>query len=223
MYDEVNILLLSNSGPLEFLGVDPVLTSSLCVLYVHHLFDTVCYLFEITLPFLLSYLLSNHITRCVLSMFTSSLLVHHNHMFNICIQHVFAMGIPGVCYTHGSKALPLTPTICTQSTLLPWQVPMWPGINQQCTPLEVDCCSPTLSVLHLARVETNVDSKRRRTRDPWRAFFKGQGCWGLPQWLRATSGCLEFQGKGLQESAHSEVARRLRKIQMTRDNRVDSS
>ena len=55
-------------------------------------------------------------------------------------------------------------------------------------------------------------------------FFKRQGCWGLPQQLLATVGCVgSFKGKVLRRSAHSKVAQRLREIQMTRDNRVDSS
>ena len=41
-----------------------------------------------------------------------------------------------------------------------------------------------------------------------KGFFKRRGCWGLPQWLLATSGCLRsFKIQGLQRSAHSKVVR----------------
>ena len=57
-----------------------------------------------------------------------------------------------------------------------------------------------------------------------KGVFKDQGCWGLPQRFQAMVGCSRNpRSRGLQGSAHSEVAQRLREILVTRDEQVDSS
>ena len=45
-------------------------------------------------------------------------------------------------------------------------------------------------LLRLTRVEANIDSKMAKGLRSLKGFFKGQGCWGLPQRLLATIGCI---------------------------------
>ena len=60
-------------------------------------------------------------------------------------------------------------------------------------------------LLHLARVEANVDSTRRETRGSLKGVFKGERCWGLPQRLLTVDGCSRsFKGQGLSRGAHTQ-------------------
>ena len=58
-------------------------------------------------------------------------------------------------------------------------------------------------LLHLTRVEANVDSKMTRGERSLKGVFKGQGCWGLPQQLLATDGRLGSSRQSLQ-GAHTQ-------------------
>ena len=77
-------------------------------------------------------------------------------------------------------------------------------------------------LLRSAQVETNIDSKWQRGRGSLKGVFKGQGCWGLPQRLLATVGCIRGS-KIYTRSAHLRVVWGLLEIQRSRENWVDSS
>ena len=68
-------------------------------------------------------------------------------------------------------------------------------------------------LLRLTRVEAIVDLKDKG-KGFLKGVFKSEGCWGLPQQLLATIGCLgSSRTKVVQGSVHSKVAQRLREIQ----------
>ena len=76
-------------------------------------------------------------------------------------------------------------------------------------------------LLHLTRVEANVDSKMSREQGSLKGFFKGRRL-GAPQQVLAAVGCVRCS-KVYTKSVHSRVVQRLREIQGSRENRVDSS
>ena len=58
-------------------------------------------------------------------------------------------------------------------------------------------------LLCLTRVEASVDSKMTKEQESLKGFFKGDICWGLPQWLLATTGCVRGL-QGVIQEAHTQ-------------------
>ena len=75
-----------------------------------------------------------------------------------------------------------------------------------------------LYLLHLTWVEANLKILGSRFLE---GCLQDKGCRGLPRRLLATVGCFGSSRAKVQESVHSKVARRLREIQVTRENQVD--
>ena len=78
-------------------------------------------------------------------------------------------------------------------------------------------------LLRLTWVEANVDSKMTKGQGFLKGFFKGCVCWGLPQQVFSNNRLHKTYQGGYTRSVHSRIVRRLREIQGSREDRVDSS
>ena len=80
---------------------------------------------------------------------------------------------------------------------------LWPSANNS-----------SKLLLRLAWVETNVDSKRQRARDPWRASSRGKDAGGFHSvsWQRSVAQGVS-RSRVITRSAHSEVVQWLREVQ----------
>ena len=58
-------------------------------------------------------------------------------------------------------------------------------------------------LLHLTRVEANVDLKGKG-KGFLKVVFKSEGCWGLPQQLLATIGCLGSSRTKVYKQVHTQ-------------------
>ena len=73
-------------------------------------------------------------------------------------------------------------------------------------------------LLCLTQVEANIDSRRERGKGSLKGFFKGQGCWGLPQLTLGNDRLRKSFSRFKTKSAHSRVVRRLLEIRKSREN-----
>ena len=81
----------------------------------------------------------------------------------------------------------------------------------------------TSYLLHLTWVEISIDLKRLWGKGFLKGIFKNQGCQGLLRQLLAMNSCIGSSRRRFTGSTHSRVSWRLREIQETRENQVDSS
>ena len=91
--------------------------------------------------------------------------------------------------------------VCVWSTQ---PTPTWSPFTAEAMQGELTAFYPPfpLALLRLARVEISVDLKQQGTRRSLKGIFKEQRCWGLPQQLLATIGCIEsFRGQRLTQGA----------------------